>query len=429
MIRICYMCEIQERDIFERQAGGTDVSEAAAEIIREVRMRGDTALLEYTLRFDRARLTGLAVTEDEISRAMDQVDPAFLEVLKEAAGNIRDYHSRQRQQDCVMTEKDGVVLGWRVLPLQRVGIYVPGGTAAYPSTVLMNAIPAQIAGVDEIVMTTPPAPDGSVAPVILAAARTAGVHTIYKVGGAQAIAALAYGTETIPRVDKIVGPGNAYVAQAKRQVYGQVDIDMIAGPSEVLVVADGSSNAAYVAADMLSQAEHDKMATAVLITDSAELARRVADEIETQLPLLEREEIARASIEQNGRILVADNLRAGIALANRIAPEHLELCVDDPFSLLGLVRNAGSVFLGRYNPEPVGDYFAGPNHTLPTMGTARFYSPLGVDDFVKKSQFSYYTRRALERDSQKIGLFARSEGLTAHARAVEIRFDPKEEGK
>ena len=397
-MKIYDMSQVADRDIFLRQSGGRDVSAPVSQILRRVREEGDAALFDLTRQFDGAELTCLAVNEAELDEAAAQVEPEFLAVLEEAAENIRAFHSRQKRESFVMTEKEGVILGQRVLPLERVGIYVPGGTAAYPSTVLMNAVPAQIAGVKEIVMVTPPGRDGKVSPSILAAARTAGVHRIFKVGGAQAVGALAYGTESVPRVDKIVGPGNAYVAEAKKQVFGQVAIDMIAGPSEVLVVADAASDPAYVAADLLSQAEHDKMASAVLVTDSMELARAVSAEVERQLPLLEREEIARASIEDNGKILVTRDLWEGIEVADRIAPEHLELCVDRPFDYLGAVHNAGSVFLGRYDPEPLGDYFAGPNHTLPTSGTARFYSPLSVDDFVKKSQFTYYTREALEKE-------------------------------
>ncbi len=321
-----------------------------------------------------------------------------------------------------------MVLGQRYTPLERVGVYVPGGTASYPSTVLMDVIPAKLAGVDEIVMATPPRPDGSIAPAILAAAGIAGVDRIFRMGGAQAVAALAYGTESVPRVDKIVGPGNIYVAEAKRKVYGQVDIDMIAGPSEILVLADGSSNPAWVAADLLSQAEHDRLASAVLVTDSRALAEAVAAELERQLALLPRQEIARASIEANGKIILTDSLEKAVRAANLIAPEHLELCVDDPFRLLGLVRNAGSVFLGRYAPEALGDYFAGPNHTLPTSGTARFSSPLSVDDFVKKSSFTYYTTEALAAEADQVALFARQEGLEAHARSALARKQPTEEG-
>ena len=410
MIQIYDLNAIQDQEIFLRRDEVRDVSAPVADIIRTVRAEGDRALYEYGRRFDGAELSGLSVTGAELEAALEQVEPEFLAVLREAADNIRAYHAKQKRESFVMTQRDGVILGQRILPLARVGIYVPGGTASYPSTVLMNAIPAQIAGVEDIVMVTPPGRDGAVSPAILAAAQVAGVTRIFKCGGAQAIAALAYGTESVPQVDKIVGPGN----EAKKQVFGQVNIDMIAGPSEVLVLADGASNPAWVAADLLSQAEHDRMASAVLVTDSRALAEQVARELEVQLSRLERADIARESIERNGKIIVARSLEEGIQVANRIAPEHLELCVDQPFDYLSQIRNAGSIFLGRYDPEPLGDYFAGPNHTLPTMGTARFYSPLSVDAFIKKSQFSYYTREALERDYRKVGLFARREGLTAH---------------
>ena len=423
MIRIYNIKDVSDQDIFLRQTGVKDVSAPVSQIIRRVREEGDAALLDYARQFDGVELDSLTVTQAELDQALASEDPAFVAVLREAADNIRSYHAKQKRQSFIMEEKDGVILGQKIMPLARVGIYVPGGTAAYPSTVLMNAIPAHIAGEEEINMVTPPGKDGKVNPAILAAAHIAGVTRIFKVGGAQAIAALAYGTESIPQVDKIVGPGNAYVAEAKRQVFGRVNIDMIAGPSEVLVLADGRSNPAWVAADLLSQAEHDRMAAAVLVTDSRPLAEAVAHELERQLAALPRAEIARASLEANGKLIVCRDLREGIAVANRIAPEHLELCVDNPFDYLGEIQNAGSVFLGRYNPEPMGDYFAGPNHTLPTMGTARFYSPLSVDDFVKKSQFSYYTRDALARDYRKVSLFARKEGLDAHARAVDIRFE------
>lgn len=426
-MKIYRLSEIEEKDVFLRCDTGVDVSEPVREMIAQVREQGDSALYALTERFDGARLETLAVAEQEIDDAMRAVEPEFLEILREAAGNIRRYHEKQKRESFVMTEREGVVLGQKILPLERVGIYVPGGTAAYPSSVLMNAVPAQIAGVKEIIMVTPPGRDGTVNPAILAAARIAGVTRIFKLGGAQAVAALAYGTQSVPRVDKIVGPGNAYVAEAKKQVFGQVNIDMVAGPSEVLVLADQNSNPAHVAADLLSQAEHDTMASAVLVTDSAELAQKVSEEVERQLETLERREIARASVEANGKIILVDDMHEAIAVSNRIAPEHLELCMDDPFAWLGLVQNAGSVFLGRYNPEPMGDYFSGPNHTLPTMGTARFYSPLSVDDFIKKMQFSYYTREALKQDWKKVSRFARKEGLTAHARAVEIRFE--EEGQ
>ena len=423
MIKIYDRNEVPEEEIFRREEETADVSAPVAEILRDVKERGDAALLDCARRFDKAELSALEVTSRELDEGAAQVDGEFTQILREAAENIRAFHARQRREGFLMAEREGVILGQKITPLARVGIYVPGGTAAYPSTVLMNAIPAHIAGVGEIIMATPPGRDGKICPAILAAAKLAGVTRIFKMGGAQAVAALAYGTETVPKVDKIVGPGNAYVAEAKRQVFGLVNIDMIAGPSEILVIADGKSNPAWVAADLLSQAEHDKLASAVLVTDSRPLAQAVAQAVEDQLRTLEREEIARASIEHNGKIIVVRSLAEAVAAANRIAPEHLELSVENPFDYLGQIENAGSIFLGRYNPEPMGDYFAGPNHTLPTMGTARFYSPLSVDDFVKKSQFSCYTREALERDYRKVSRFAKEEGLTAHARAVEIRFE------
>ena len=426
MMKIYDLSEVPEEEIFHRQEASDDVSAPVAEILRAVQERGDEALFSYARKFDGAELSNLEVTPEEIAEGAAQVEPEFTDILREAAERIRAFHVKQKREGFLMTERDGVILGQKITPLARVGIYVPGGTAAYPSTVFMNAIPAHIAGVGEIVMATPPGRDGKIRPAILAAAKLAGVTRIFKMGGAQAVAALAFGTQSVPKVDKIVGPGNAYVAEAKRQVFGRVNIDMIAGPSEVLVIADETSNPAWVAADLLSQAEHDKMASAVLVTDSQALAEAVAQKVEEQLLALEREEIARASIERNGKIIVARSLTEAVAVANRIAPEHLELSVDNPFDYLGQIEHAGSIFLGRYNPEPMGDYFAGPNHTLPTMGTARFYSPLSVDDFIKKSQFSYYTREALRQDYQKVSRFAMEEGLTAHARAVNIRFEEGE---
>ena len=341
-----------------------------------------------------------------------------------AAVNIRAFHERQVRNSFIISEQDGVVVGQKVTPIEKVGLYVPGGTAAYPSTVLMDAIPAKIAGCSEIVMVTPPSASGKINPVILAAAKVAGVTRIFKMGGAQAVAALAYGTESVPRVDKIVGPGNAYVAEAKKQVFGRVSIDMIAGPSEILVVADATCDPKFVAADLLSQAEHDRMASAVLVTDTYALAEAVSAELERQIPLLPRAEIARESIDKNGKIIVAEgNLMLAIDIANEIAPEHLELCMDNPFDYLDKVKHAGSIFMGKYCPEALGDYFAGPNHTLPTSGTARFSSPLSVDDFVKKSQFTYYTRDALSRVADKVAYFAEREGLSAHARSATIRFE------
>ena len=426
MIRILSCREVARSEIFARSAPKIDVAGTVSEIIRNVRERGDAALFEYCERFDGAQLASLAVTENEIREALDSSDPEFLDVLRRAAENITAFHSRQVRNSFILNEKCGVVVGQKIIPVDRAGLYVPGGTAAYPSTVLMDAIPARIAGCREVVIVTPPGRDGKVNPAILAAAAVAGVDRIFKVGGAQAIAALAYGTESIPRVDKIVGPGNAFVAEAKRQVYGTVSIDMIAGPSEILIVADSGSNPRHLAADMLSQAEHDRMASAVLVTDSAALAAQVADEIERQIPLLERADIARASIDANGKIIVADSIRDAIDISNEIAPEHLELCVDSPFDYLDLVRHAGSVFLGRNCPEALGVYFAGPNHTLPTGGTARFSSPLSVDDFVKKMQYTYYSRDALEDVASDVALFARKEGLTAHARSALVRTEDDE---
>ena len=421
MIKILKYGEVSNSEIFARVSPKVDVAAAVADIIEKVKENGDKALLELTKKFDGAELKALLVSQEEIDEAFDRVEPEFLEVLRQAAENIRAFHSRQVRNSFVIADKPGIVLGQKVTPIEKVGVYVPGGTAAYPSTVLMDTIPAKIAGCPHIVMVTPPGKDGKMNPAILAAAKIAGVDQIFKVGGAQAVAALAYGTESVPKVDKIVGPGNAFVAEAKKQVFGRVAIDMIAGPSEILVIADGKSNPVHVAADLLSQAEHDKLASAVLVTDSEELAKAVSAELERQLHLLPREEIARASIENNGKIIIAPNLMAGIAIANEIAPEHLELMVDNPFDYLDAVKNAGSIFLGRSCPEALGDYFAGPNHTLPTSGTARFSSPLSVDDFVKKSQFSYYTADALSKVAADIDRFAQKEGLQAHGRSVMVR--------
>lgn len=421
MIPILKVGQVPNSEIFARVTPEADVAAIVADILADVKENGDTAVKAYCAQFDKAELTSLEVTPEEIQEAISQVEPEFLDILREAAENIRSFHSRQVRNSFVIADKPGIVLGQKITPIEKVGVYVPGGTAAYPSTVLMDTIPAKIAGCPQLVMVTPPGRDGKVNPAILAAADLAGVNRIFKVGGAQAIAALAYGTESIPRVDKIVGPGNAFVAEAKKQVFGRVSIDMIAGPSEILVIADGKSNPVHVAADLLSQAEHDKLASAVLVTDSEELAQAVQAELERQLPLLPRQEIARASIENNGKIIVAETLMAGIEIANEIAPEHLELQVDDPFSYLDAIQNAGSIFLGRSCPEALGDYFAGPNHTLPTSGTARFSNPLSVDDFVKKSQFSYYTPEALAKAADKIAAFAEKEGLRAHGRSVTIR--------
>ena len=421
MIPILKVGQVPNSEIFARVTPEADVAAIVADILADVKENGDTAVKAYCAKFDKAELTSLEVTPEEIQTAISQVEPEFLDILREAAENIRSFHSRQVRNSFVIADKPGIVLGQKITPIEKVGVYVPGGTAAYPSTVLMDTIPAKIAGCPQLVMVTPPGRDGKVNPAILAAASIAGVNRIFKVGGAQAIAALAYGTESIPKVDKIVGPGNAFVAEAKKQVFGRVSIDMIAGPSEILVIADGKSNPVHVAADLLSQAEHDKLASAVLVTDSEELALAVQAELERQLPLLPRQEIARASIENNGKIIVAETLMAGIEIANEIAPEHLELQVDDPFSYLDAIQNAGSIFLGRSCPEALGDYFAGPNHTLPTSGTARFSNPLSVDDFVKKSQFSYYTPEALAKAADKIAAFAEKEGLRAHGRSVTIR--------
>ena len=423
MISILKYGEVSNDEIFARGTAVTDVSGIVSDIIYNVRKNGDKALYEYCEKFDKAKLASLEVSEEEINEAFNTVEPRFIEILRSAAENIRAFHEKQVRNSFIINDKDGVVIGQKVIPVEKAGLYVPGGTAAYPSTVLMDSIPAKIAGCGEICITTPPNAEGKVNPVILAAAKIAGVDRIFKVGGAQAIAALAYGTETIPRVDKIVGPGNAFVAEAKKQVYGTVSIDMIAGPSEILVVADGKSNAKFVAADLLSQAEHDKMASAVLVTDSEEFANAVSDELERQIPMLPREEIARVSIDNNGKIIVSDDLMKAIDIANEIAPEHLELCVDNPFDYLDKIKHAGSIFMGRYCPEALGDYFAGPNHTLPTTGTARFSSPLSVDDFVKKTQYTYYTKEALSRVADDVAFFAEKEGLSAHARSATVRFE------
>lgn len=426
MIKIMKYGEVPNSEIFARSVPKTDVAGTVAEIIKNVRENGDKALFEYCEKFDKAQLSSLAVTKEEIDEALSLVEPEFLEILEKAAKNIRKFHSRQVRNSFIINDEDGIVIGQKIIPVDKAGLYVPGGTAAYPSTVLMDAIPAKIAGCREVVMVTPPTKDGKVNPVILAAAYVAGIDRIFKVGGAQAIAALAYGTQSIPKVDKIVGPGNAFVAEAKKQVFGVVSIDMIAGPSEILIVADGKSNPAYVAADLLSQAEHDKMASAVLVTDSAELARNVSTELEKQIPLLERREIARESIDVNGKIIVADTLDAAIEIANEIAPEHLELCVDNPFDKLDSIRHAGSIFMGRNCPEALGDYFAGPNHTLPTSGTAKFSSPLSVDDFIKKTQYTYYTKDALKKVAFDVAAFAKKEGLTAHAKSAVIRVEDEQ---
>ncbi|MCI5683346.1 MAG: histidinol dehydrogenase [Clostridiales bacterium] len=426
MIKIFKYGEVDNGSIFDRTTKAASTEKTVSEIIADVRKRGDTALYEYSEKFDNAKLTSLEVSDEEFDEAQRSVDAEFLKILRDAAENIKRFHGEQVRNGFTIKGERGEILGQRIIPIEKVGLYVPGGTAAYPSTVLMDAIPAKLAGCSEIVMVTPPNKEGKVSAPILAAAKIAGITKVFKIGGAQAIAALAYGTDSVPRVYKIVGPGNAYVAEAKKQVFGQVSIDMIAGPSEILVIADGKSNAGNVAADMLSQAEHDRFASAVLVTDSAELAEKVRDEIERQLPLLEREEIARASIENNGKIIVAEDFDKVIEISNEIAPEHLELCVDEPFDMLEKVKNAGSVFLGRFCPEALGDYFAGPNHTLPTSGTAKFSSPLSVDDFVKRSQFIYYPKEAFESVALSVDRFAREEGLTGHGRSATIRLEETE---
>ena len=423
MISIYKYGEVSNEEIFARVEPAVNVEQIVADIIADVKVRGDEALYYYCEKFDRAKLTSLEVTPEEIEEALSLVEPEFLDVLREAAVNIRAFHEKQVRNSFIINDCDGIVIGQKIIPMERAGLYVPGGTAAYPSTVLMDSIPAKIAGCGELVITTPPNAQGKVNPVILAAAHIAGVDRIFKVGGAQAIAALAYGTASVPKVDKIVGPGNAFVAEAKKQVYGIVSIDMIAGPSEILIVADGKSNARVIAADLLSQAEHDKLASAVLVTDSETLADAVSSELERQIPLLPRAEIARVSIDNNGKIIVADDLKRAIDIANEIAPEHLELCVDNPFDYLDAIHHAGSIFMGRNCPEALGDYFAGPNHTLPTSGTARFSSPLSVDDFVKKTQYTYYTRDALAKVANKVAYFAEKEGLSAHARSATARLE------
>jgi len=423
MIRIMKYGEISAEEILARTDPRSGVEDAVADIIRQVREQGDAALFAFAEKFDHAQLSSLQVTQEEIEEALKETDEAFLGILRRAAANIRRFHEKQKRNSFLLNEEDGILMGQKIIPIDRAGLYVPGGTAAYPSTVLMDSIPAKVAGCREVIITTPPNAQGRVNSAILAAAHVAGVDRIFKVGGAQAIAAMAYGTESIPRVDKIVGPGNAYVAEAKKQVFGRVSIDMIAGPSEVLIIADAASSPAHVAADMLAQAEHDRLATAVLVTDSEALAAGVQQELERQLPLLERREIAGASIENNGKIILVDSLDTALEVSNEIAPEHLELSVENPFDYLDKVRHAGSVFLGRNCPEPVGDYYAGPNHTLPTGGTARFSNPLSVDDFIKKTQYTYYTKDALRRAAKDIIEFAGKEGLTAHARSIQIRME------
>lgn len=421
MIKIYDFDKADKNALFIRDEIPTNTEAIVAQIIENVKQNGDSALKMYCEKFDGVSLSSFEVTKEEFDEAFEEVGEEFLSVLKLAKKNIEKFHKRQVRNSFIINDTPGVVMGQKVIPIEKVGLYVPGGTAAYPSTVLMDSIPAKIAGCEEIVMVTPPNKDGKVNPNVLAAAKIAGVDRVFKVGGAQAIAALAYGTESIPAVYKIVGPGNAFVAEAKKQVYGKVSIDMIAGPSEILVIADKTCKAKNVAADILSQAEHDKMATAVLVTDSMALAEEVAKEIERQIPLLPRAEIARASIDNNGKIIVTDDLYKAIEVSNELAPEHLELCMDNPFDYLDAVKNAGSVFLGKNCPEALGDYLAGPNHTLPTSGTAKFSSPLSVDDFVKKTQYTYFTAQALSEVSASVAAFAEKEGLHAHAKSATIR--------
>ena len=429
MIRILKESETKREAIFAREDPVGSVEEPVREIIAQVRAKGDEALKRYTKEFDGVDITSVEVGQGAIDEGFRMADPMLVDILYRASERVAAFHQHQVRNSFLVNEEDGILMGQKIIPLERVGLYVPGGTAAYPSSVIMNCIPAKLAGVKEIVMVTPPGKDGKIPPNILAAARICGVNRVFRVGGAQAIAALAYGTESVPRVDKIVGPGNQFVAEAKKQVFGKVGIDMVAGPSEILVIADGKCDPRIVAADLLSQAEHDKNASAVLVTDSEALAVAVQAAIEEQLPKLRREEIARASIDTNGKIIVADNLDTAVEIANEIAPEHLEVCVDQPLDYLDKIKNAGSIFLGRNCPEALGDYFAGPNHTLPTSGTARFSSPLSVDDFVKKTQYTYYTRPALEKAQPTVSIFAKQEGLTAHARSIDIRFDPAVVGK
>ena len=414
-----FLAKIEERS----RNTNNDVTAVVTEIINNVRENGDKAVREYTIKFDGKAPECFEVSKDEIMAAVAECEPEFIVTLKKAADNIRDFHSRQKQQSWLTTKDNGVIMGQRVRGLARVGLYVPGGTAAYPSSVLMNAIPAKIAGVKEIIMVTPPMKDGKPNPNIMAAAAIAGVDRVFLMGGAQAIAALAYGTESVPKVDKIVGPGNIFVATAKKLLYGNVDIDMIAGPSEILVLADGSANPKFLAADLMSQAEHDKLASAIMITTSEKLADETFSQIERQVQMLSRRDIIETSLTNYGVIIVCDTMDKAVELANALAPEHLEVCCENPLEYVGKLDNAGSVFLGNYSPEPLGDYFAGPNHVLPTSGTARFFSPLSVDSFVKKSSFIYYTENALDKDKEDIMRFAETEGLTAHANSISVRFE------
>lgn len=413
-------------DLLKRSPNNYGNYEAAvAEILNKVRLEGDRALFDYTREFDKSEITKetIRVTEEEIQEAYDAVDPALVDVIKKALVNIRSYHEKQKQNSWFTSSEEGTMLGQKVTPLQRVGVYVPGGKAVYPSSVLMNIVPAKVAGVDQIVMTTPPGKDGKVNPSTLVAAKEAGADEIYKVGGAQAVGALAYGTESIPKVDKIVGPGNIFVALAKKAVYGHVSIDSIAGPSEILVLADDSANPRFVAADLLSQAEHDELASAILITTSRDLAEKVSHEVEEFVKILSRKEIIQKSLDNFGYILIAENMDDAIKAANAIASEHMEIVTKNPFEVMMKIRNAGAIFIGEYSSEPLGDYFAGPNHVLPTNGTAKFFSPLSVDDFVKKSSIVYYSREALKKIHKDIEQFASSEQLTAHANSIAVRFE------
>ena len=405
------------------QNSDKNVIPIVSEIIENVKTNGDKAVYDYTVKFDGKAPEKAEISADEIDAVISECDPKYIETVRRAAKNIEDFHKRQVQQSWLTTKNNGVIMGQRIRGLKRVGIYVPGGTAAYPSSVLMNAIPAKIAGVEEIVMCTPPMKNGKPNPNILAAAKLAGVDRIFLMGGAQAVAAMAYGTESVPKVDKIVGPGNIFVATAKKLLYGTVDIDMIAGPSEILIIADKSANPKFLAADLMSQAEHDVRASAILLTTSAELARATAREIDRQIKYLERQEIIEKSLNDYGEIIVCENLDQAIDFANELAPEHLEMCVEEPLKYIGRLDNAGSVFLGNFSPEPLGDYFAGPNHVLPTSGTARFFSPLSVDSFVKKSSFIYYTEDELKKAHNDIVKLADTEGLTAHANSIKVRFE------
>ena len=410
---------LKERSV----SGAKDVTDIVQDIINNVKCNGDKAVNEYTVKFDGKAPENIEISKNEIESLISQCDKDYIETLKRAAKNIEDFHKRQIQQSWLTTKENGVILGQRIRGLERVGLYVPGGTAAYPSSVLMNAIPAKLAGCKEIIMTTPPSSNGKPNPDILAAAMIAGVDRVFLMGGAQAVAALAYGTEKVPKVDKIVGPGNIFVATAKKLLYGVVDIDMIAGPSEILIIADKSANPKFLAADLMSQAEHDRLASSILLTDYEPLAEQVKSELNRQMKNLSRKEIIEESLENYGAIIVCKDMAQAVDFANELAPEHLEVCCENPMEYIGKLDNAGSVFLGNYSPEPLGDYFAGPNHVLPTSGTARFFSPLSVDSFVKKSSFIYYTENALKNDAEDIVRFAETEGLTAHGNSIKVRFD------